>query len=341
MSKIQTAKGWRPDSKVSNGKAVVSRKPKRLQSVRKASSVNQQTQPARNGHANGSEVSSIEPASNASVGGTALTLYLREVGRVNLLTPGEEKQLAAKVRKGNAEARDQMIRANLRLVVKIARDYDGLGVPLLDIINEGNIGLMSAVERFDPNRGAKLSTYASWWIRQSIRRALANQGKTIRLPVHMVERIYHMRQAGTRLQEVLGREPTDSELAAEMDLDIREIGLMRSSHQRTASLDAPLGDDESGRLVDLVRDESAASPYELLEEKNVNMMLEGLVQKLPEREASVLRYRFGLDGGAEKTLEEVGRKFGVTRERVRQLQNLALRKLRRMVRAVEAISAAA
>lgn len=274
-------------------------------------------------------------------GNTAMTLYMREVGRVRLLTAEEEIDLARKIKKGSAKARELMIRANLRLVVKIAREYENLGLPLLDLINEGNIGLMSAVERFDPTKGAKLSTYGSWWIKQSIRRALANQSKTIRLPVHMVDKIYQMKKTALKLQEVLGREPTDPELAAELGITVRQVNDMRASSSRPASLDAPIGDDDSTHLADVVRDENATSPYEQLEEKTITDMLESLVSRLQPREASILRYRFGLDGGQERTLEEVGQKFGVTRERIRQLQNLALRKLRKMIEKIEVISNAA
>jgi RNA polymerase primary sigma factor len=245
------------------------------------------------------------------------------------------------VKKGNAEAHEMMIRANLRLVVKIARDYDGLGLPLLDLINEGNIGLMCAVERFNPAKGAKLSTYAAWWIKQSMRRALANQSKTIRLPVHMVDKIYNMRRTAFRLQELLGREPTEGELAAELGVSSRDVDRMRVAYLRPASLDAPVGDEDSGQLGEIISDENANSPYEALVEKTVNQMLKELVDRLHPREASVLRSRFGLDGGRERTLEEVGDEFGVTRERVRQLQNLALRKLRRMIQAKEAVRVAA
>ena len=197
---------------------------------------------------------------HASEPASALTMYMREVGTVELLTPEEEVKLAAKVKRGNAAARERMIRANLRLVVKIAREYEGLGLPLLDLISEGNIGLMSAVERFDPAKGAKLSTYSSWWIKQAIRRGLANQSKTIRLPVHIVDKIYHIRRMGLKLQEVLGREPTDNELAAEMGMTVREVAETRASAIRPASLDAPLGDDDTNRLADVVRDENAVSP---------------------------------------------------------------------------------
>jgi RNA polymerase primary sigma factor len=274
-------------------------------------------------------------------GNTALTLYMREVGQVRLLTAEEEIELARKIKKGNAKAREMMIRANLRLVVKIAREYENLGLPLLDLISEGNIGLMSAVERFDPAKGAKLSTYSSWWIKQAIRRALANQSKTIRLPVHMVDKIYNMKKTAVKLQEMLGREPTDTELAAELGITPRQVNDMRASAIRPASLDAPLGDDESGHLGDIVRDESATTPYEQLEEKTFTHLLDSLVGRLQPRESAILRYRFGLDGGPERTLEEVGEKFGVTRERIRQLQNLALRKLRRMIEKIEGAAKAA
>jgi RNA polymerase primary sigma factor len=269
-------------------------------------------------------------------GDTAIKLYLREIGQVKLLTPQEEIQLAARIKKGDKKAREQMIKANLRLVVKIARDYDGIGLPLLDLISEGNIGLMKAVERFDPKKGGKLSTYGSWWIKQSIKRALANQSKTIRLPVHLVDKISKMRRITMRLQEELGREPTDEELADELDVTSLRVRQMRLAAIRPASLDAPIGDDDSNNFSDVVEDENATTPYEDLEDKTVTGMLQEMVKHLDAREATILRYRFGLDGGTEKTLEEVGEKFGVTRERVRQIQNLALRKLRKMIEKLEA-----
>ena len=266
---------------------------------------------------------------------TAIKLYLREIGQVKLLTPQEEIELAARIKKGDKKAREQMIKANLRLVVKIARDYDGIGLPLLDLISEGNIGLMKAVERFDPRKGGKLSTYGSWWIKQSIKRALANQSKTIRLPVHLVDKISKMRRIAMKLQEELGREPTDEELAEELGMTATRVRQMRLASIRPASLDAPIGDDDSNNFSDLVEDENAITPYQDLEEKTVTGMLQEMVKHLDEREATILRYRFGLDGGSEKTLEEVGEKFGVTRERVRQIQNLALKKLRRMIEKLE------
>jgi len=267
---------------------------------------------------------------------SAIKLYLREIGKVALLTPEEEIDLAAKIKRGNKKAREHMIKANLRLVVKIARDYEGIGLPLLDLISEGNIGLMKAVARFDPAKGGKLSTYGSWWIKQSIKRALANQSKTIRLPVHLVDKISKMRRTAMRLQEELGREPTDEELGDEMQLSPTRIGMMRRASIRPASLDAPIGDDDSNNFSEVVPDENAATPYEDLEEKTVTKMLREMVTTLDPREETILRYRFGLDGGSEKTLEEVGQKFGVTRERIRQIQNIALHKLRKMIQKLEA-----
>jgi RNA polymerase primary sigma factor len=270
-------------------------------------------------------------------GDTAIKLYLREIGQVKLLTPQEEIELAARIKKGDKKARELMIKANLRLVVKIAHDYEGLGLPLLDLINEGNIGLMKAVERFDPAKGGKLSTYGSWWIKQSIKRALANQSKTIRLPVHLVDKISKMRRTAMRLQEVFGREPTDEELGEELGISASRVAQLRTAAIRPASLDAPIGDDDSNNFAEVVQDENADTPYEHLEEKTVTRMLQEMVKTLDEREATILRYRFGLDGGPEKTLEEVGQRFGVTRERVRQIQNIALAKLRKMIEKLEAV----
>ncbi|MCU0875384.1 MAG: sigma-70 family RNA polymerase sigma factor [Pirellulaceae bacterium] len=268
-------------------------------------------------------------------GDTAIKLYLREIGQVKLLTPEEEIELAARIKKGDKKAREHMIKANLRLVVKIARDYEGIGLPLLDLISEGNIGLMKAVERFDPKKGGKLSTYGSWWIKQSIKRALANQSKTIRLPVHLVDKISRMRRVAMKLQEEFGREPTDEELADELGTTASRVAQMRMASVRPASLDAPIADDDSNSFSEIVQDEAAFTPYEQLEGKTVTSMLRDMVKKLSTRESDILNYRFGLDGGTEKTLEDVGAKFGVTRERVRQIQNIALRKLRRMIEKLE------
>src|SRR5436190_681475 len=190
---------------------------------------------------------------SSSSGSTdALQLYLREIGQVKLLTPQEEIVLAKRIKKGDAAAREHMIKANLRLVVKIARDYEGVGLPLLDLINEGNIGLMKGVERFDPKKGAKLSTYAAWWIKQAIKRALANQSKTIRLPVHVVDKLFHLRRAAAKLEEVLGREATDDELAEELDYPVARVKMLRRAAIRPTSLEAPIGDDETNRVADVV-----------------------------------------------------------------------------------------
>jgi RNA polymerase primary sigma factor len=266
---------------------------------------------------------------------TALKLYLREIGKVKLLSTEDEVELAARIKKGDRKARDQMIKANLRLVVKIARDYEGLGLPLLDLISEGNIGLMKAVERFDPAKGGKLSTYGSWWIKQSMKRALANQSKTIRLPVHMVDKISKMNRAARRLQELLGREPTDEELADDLGIKPARVAMMRMAATRPTSLDAPVGDADNGTFAEVVRDENADDPFEELQAKGVTGMLKDLVTNLTNREANILRARYGLDGGRMKTLEEIGAEWGITRERARQVQNNALRKLRSMIEKLE------
>src|SRR5213082_1985320 len=234
---------------------------------------------------------------------TGIKIYLREIGQIPLLTPEQEIELAAKIKKGDREARALMIRSNLRLVVKIAHDYANLGLPLLDLISEGNIGLMKAVERFDPAKGGKLSTYAAWWIKQSIKRALANQSKTIRLPVHMVDKISKMNRTARLLQEELGREPTDEELAEEMGIPPEKVGWMRMAAVRPASLDAPIGDDETGSFGELVPDEQAHSPRERFEEKALCRLLRQVVKKLAPREAEILTARYGLDGGRQKTLD--------------------------------------
>jgi RNA polymerase primary sigma factor len=272
----------------------------------------------------------------------AYSLYLREIGQTRLITPQEEIVLAARIKRGDERAREEMIKANLRLVVKIAREYEDYGVPLLDLINEGNIGLMKAVERFDPAKGAKLSTYAAWWIKQAIRRALSNQSKTIRLPVHVGDKLLHMRRAAMKLQEELGREPTDEELGQTLQMTPLRVAELRSAGTRPSSLDAPIGgDDDSDQFADIVKDERADTPYQQLEGKTNTEMIRELVGRLPEREATILRHRFGLDGDDERTLEEVGQSFGVTRERIRQLQNIALNKLRKMIQKREAVKMAA
>ncbi|MCW1913084.1 RNA polymerase sigma factor RpoD/SigA [Luteolibacter sp. GHJ8] len=263
---------------------------------------------------------------------SSLKVYLREISRTPLLTPEEEVKLARKIKKGDKDARTHMIKANLRLVVKIAQDYSGYGLPISDLISEGNIGLMKAVERFDPKKGGKLSTYAAWWIKQSIKRALANQSKTIRLPVHMVDKIAKMRRISTLLAEALGREPTDEELAEEVGLPRRKLAMLKQASQRPTSLDAPINEGEATEYGEIIGDDRAEDPLESLSEKNLQGELGGLLDVLDKRERRIIDERFGLTGKTPMTLEEVGREFGVTRERIRQLQNVALTKMRKALR---------
>ena len=259
----------------------------------------------------------------------SLDLYLREISRTPLLTVAEECDLAERIKMGDEEARSHLIRANLRLVVKIARDYSGYGVSLSDLISEGNIGLMQAVERFDPEKGGKFSTYGAWWIKQSVKRALANQSKTIRLPVHMVDKIARMRRIASMLAEALGREPTDDEIAAELGLPRQKIAMLKQAAQRQTSLDAPVGEGEVKLQGEIVTDESAPDPLEALTDKNLREQLGDLLEVLNERERKIIDDRFGLNGLKPMLLEDVGREFGVSRERIRQLQNVALAKMRK------------
>src|SRR6266702_685395 len=260
---------------------------------------------------------------------TGLNRYLREIGRIPLLTPQQEIELAARIKKGDVEARERMINSNLRLVVTIAHDYANLGLLLLDLISEGNIGLTKAVERFDPAKGAKLSTYAMWWIKQSIKRALANQSKTIRLPVHLVDKVAKVRRVSLQMSDELGREPTDDELGEEIGIASEKVARLKSVGISPASLDAPLGDDDSTEFGEMIGDEEAQTPFELVRDKNLRGEVDGLIAVLDSREKKIISQRFGLDGGKPKTLEDISKNFGVTRERIRQLQNIALAKLRR------------
>src|SRR5467141_183952 len=260
---------------------------------------------------------------------TSIKIYLQEISGTPLLTVQEEIELAAGIKKGDQKARAWMIKANLRLVVKIAHDYSNLGLPLLDLISEGNLGLMKAVERFDPAKGGKLSTYGAWWIKQSIKRALANQSKTIRLPVHLIDKIYKLYRASLTMSEELGREPTDEELSEEIGISSAKLSRLKTVSIRPASLNAPISDDDSTEFGEIVGDKDAQTPFELLRDKNLRNEVGGLLDVLDDREKKIIFQRFGLDGGKPKTLEEVGKKFGVTRERIRQLQNIALSKLRR------------
>jgi RNA polymerase primary sigma factor len=266
----------------------------------------------------------------------AFTLYMREVGQTKLLTREEEILLARRIKKGDKRAREQMIKANLRLVVKIAYGYENSGLPLLDLVSEGNIGLMTGVQRFDPKKGAKFSTYVAFWIKQSIRRALANQSRTIRLPVHVVDKLFHMRQIEMCFREVTGRDPNDQELSLEIGLSAKQIAAYRSASVSPTSLDALLGDsNDSSSFSEIVPDEKIQTPYRQLEKKSDASLVREIVETLDKREHAILRSRFGLDGDGKETLEELGKKFGVTRERIRQIQEAALIKLRCKIEKLE------
>lgn len=271
-------------------------------------------------------------ASSYSDSDSGLRLYMREISQTALLTPKEEIELAARIKEGDKEARLHMIKANLRLVVKIAQDYANYGLPLADLISEGNIGLMKAVERFDPAKGGKLSTYGSWWIKQAIKRALANQSKTIRLPVHMVDKIAKVRRISDMLAEAYGREPTDEELCEETGIALKKLTLLKRAAQRPTSLDAPINEGEGTSYAEIIGDERAINPADALVDKNMFGQLDELLEILDERESKIIETRFGLNGKTPMTLEEVGREFGVTRERIRQLQNIALDKMRKTLR---------
>lgn len=260
---------------------------------------------------------------------SGMKIYLREISRTPLLSIEEETKLAQRIKQGDEKARDHMIRANLRLVVKIAGDYSGYGVSISDLVSEGNIGLMKAVERYDPAKGGKFSSYSSWWIKQSIKRALSNQSKTIRLPIHMVDKIARIRRIASMLTETLGREPTDDELAAETGVPRHKVAMLKQAALRTTSLDAPVNDNESTAQGDIIADERASNPLEMLTNKNLHDQLDGLLATLDERERRIIDERFGLSGLKPMLLEDVGREFGVSRERIRQIQNAALAKMRK------------
>ncbi|SMB93037.1 RNA polymerase primary sigma factor [Thermanaeromonas toyohensis ToBE] len=255
-------------------------------------------------------------------------MYLKEIGRIPLLTPEEEIELAKRMEQGDEEAKRRLIEANLRLVVSIAKRYVGRGMLFLDLIQEGNLGLIKAVEKFDYRKGYKFSTYATWWIRQAITRAIADQARTIRIPVHMVETINKLIRVSRNLLQELGREPTPEEIAKEMDIPVERVREIMKIAQEPVSLETPIGEEEDSHLGDFIEDEDALAPADAASYMLLREQLEEVLDSLTPRERKVLRLRFGLDDGRSRTLEEVGQEFGVTRERIRQIEAKALRKLR-------------
>jgi RNA polymerase primary sigma factor len=257
----------------------------------------------------------------------SLRLYLRSIGRVSLLTAEQEVALARRIERGDMQAKQQMIEANLRLVVSIAKSYLGRGLTFLDLIQEGSMGLIRAVEKFDYRRGYKFSTYATWWIRQAVTRAIADKGRTIRIPVHMVEKLNKVVHVERQLIQQLGREPTPDEIAAELETTVREVRDVLRMAQQPISLEKPVGEEDDSALGDFVEDQTAESPFEQAAERLRRENLRRALAALPEREREVIEMRFGLSGERPFTLEEVGRAFNVTRERIRQIENHTLKKL--------------
>ena len=257
----------------------------------------------------------------------SLRLYLRSIGRVPLLSAEEEVSLAKRIERGDVSAKQHMVEANLRLVVSIAKGYVGRGLTLLDLIQEGSLGLIRAVEKFDYRRGYKFSTYATWWIRQAVTRSLADKGRTIRIPVHMVERLNKLIHAERRMIQQLGREPTAAELAAELECTVREVRDIMRITQQPISLEKPVGEEDDSALADFVEDVSAESPFEIASEALRRENVVRVLACLPRREREVIEMRYGIVGGRARTLEEVGRAFNITRERVRQIENRTLKKL--------------
>ena len=262
------------------------------------------------------------------MGADPIKQYLKEIKHIPLLTAKEERDLATRFRRGDQKARQRMINSNLRLVINIAKRYSHLGVSLLDLIEEGNLGLMKAVTKFNPKRGYRFSTYGAWWIRQYITRAIANQGKTVRVPVYMTELLSRWRRVNERMTQQLGRKPTPADVAKRMRLPVEKVRQLSEMVTSTTSLDAPVGDEGTAEVIDLIEDPSAASPSDNIAAILQQQQIADLLQKMNERERQILQLRYGLRDGVMRTLGETAKSFGITRERVRQIEHAALRKLR-------------
>jgi RNA polymerase primary sigma factor len=294
-------------------------------------------QPLGNGAANGAKVQEpVAPIPDAPAAqiahavatGDSIRMYLAEIGRVRLLTHADEIRLAKGIARGCKRSKDKLVEANLRLVVSIAKKYRNRGVSFLDLIQEGNLGLIRAAEKFDPDKGFKFSTYATWWIRQAITRAIADKGRTIRIPVHMVEKVNKFHRTHRRMTQSLGREPSDEEIARELEVPVEEILRLQEISQRAISLETPVGDEDSSQLGDFIEDATAVTPTEAVSEALLKAHLREALDELPERERQIIELRFGMNDDRPRTLEEVGREFDITRERVRQIQMKTLNLLR-------------
>src|SRR5918992_1233446 len=283
--------------------------------------------------AGGSEAAAAAAApalqiAHAVATGDSIRMYLAEIGRVSLLTHADEIRLAKGIARGCKRSKDRLVEANLRLVVSIAKKYRNRGVSFLDLIQEGNLGLIRAAEKFDHDKGFKFSTYATWWIRQAITRAIADKGRTIRIPVHMVEKVNKFHRTHRRMIQVLGREPSDEEIARQLDVPVEEILRLQEISQRSISLETPVGDDDSSEVGDFLEDAASATPTDAVSESLLKLHLREALDELPERERQIIELRFGMKDDRPRTLEEVGREFDITRERVRQIQMKTLNLLR-------------
>jgi len=281
------------------------------------------------------ETSLIDDLGLGDISDDSVRMYLREIGKIPLLTGDEEVKLAKKAEKGDVWAKKRLAESNLRLVVSIAKKYIGRGLSLLDLIQEGNTGLMRAVEKFDYRKGFKFSTYATWWIRQAITRAIADQARTIRIPVHMIETINKLIRAQRQLVQDLGREPTPEEIAQEMGLEVDKVEHIIKISQETVSLEAPVGEEDDSRLGDFIEDTKHISPEEQTSQTLLKDKIQEFLDGLQPREQKILKMRFGLENGRTHTLEEVGQEFGVTRERIRQIEAKALSKLKKAERSID------